>query len=254
MPARIRPVLMPGEERAYDVFMLLCDAEFHDPVLNLACDEALLDLREEGVLEPVLRFWTSKQPFIVLGYSNNIETEISLPPCLDLGIPIFRRISGGGTVVQAPGCLNYALFLDLVSEYRDIRGTNRDILDRHARVIRSLGVGAVTVEGQSDLALDGRKFSGNAQRRRRKTFMFHGTFLLGLDLELISRVLKHPSREPEYRAGRKHEEFLRNLRLGEEEVKAALVEEWGADRKLSFEESVLVQRKTEEMAQKTVVL
>jgi lipoate-protein ligase A len=38
-----------------------------------------------------------------------------------------------------------------------------------------------------------RKFSGNAQRRKRDFLIFHGTFLLNFDLQLIAKYLCRPS-------------------------------------------------------------
>src|SRR5439155_6730292 len=86
----------------------------------------------------------------------------------------------------------------------------------------------ISVRGHTDLEVDGRKFSGNAQRRKRGTVLFHGTFLLDLDLALVSRLLPMPSKEPDYRRSRSHEEFLMNLNVSAAEVKAALKQTWGA--------------------------
>ena len=45
---------------------------------------------------------------------------------------------------------------------------------------------AIQVQGHTDLTVDGLKFSGNSQRRRRKFLLFHGTFLLKFDLTLVT--------------------------------------------------------------------
>ena len=82
------------------------------PAENLACDEALLDLCEEAGVE-ILRFWESRQIFVVVGYGNRVASEVNVEECRRRGVPILRRCSGGGTVVQGPGCLNYNLTLRL---------------------------------------------------------------------------------------------------------------------------------------------
>jgi lipoate---protein ligase len=84
------------------------------------------------------------------------------------------------------------------------------------------------VQGHTDLTLDGRKFSGNAQRRKRACLLFHGTFLLGFDLTLVSRLLKMPTAQPAYRQARTHAEFVSNVGLGALPVKTALAAAWGA--------------------------
>src|SRR6266852_576362 len=83
---------------------------------NLACDEALLDWLEEKGEPEVLRVWEPREHFVVLGYANKAFLEVNLEACLKRRIPILRRCSGGGTVLQGPGCLNYSLLLKIAGE------------------------------------------------------------------------------------------------------------------------------------------
>ena len=89
-----------------------------------------------------------------------------------------------------------------------------------------LPVASVTREGISDLTLNGRKISGNAQQRKRRHFLHHGTLLCGMDLELVSRYLRSPEREPTYRGHRSHGDFVANLPADVPTVRALLVNEW----------------------------
>src|SRR5664279_2273934 len=91
--------------------MKLCDLTLQSPEENLACDEVLLDLCEAGDSDELLRFWAFPRYFVVLGYANNAATEVNLPVCQSLTIPVLRRCTGGGTVLQGPGVLNYSLIL-----------------------------------------------------------------------------------------------------------------------------------------------
>jgi lipoate-protein ligase A len=90
----------------------------------------------------------------------------------------------------------------------------------------------VVRRGLSDLAIqsdDGeRKVSGNALRVKRYGVLYHGTLLDSLDLDLVSGVLRHPPREPDYRGRRPHGAFLANLGLGRERLAAAVREAFGA--------------------------
>jgi lipoate-protein ligase A len=90
----------------------------------------------------------------------------------------------------------------------------------------------VRVQGHTDLTLNGVKFSGNAQRRKRRCLLFHGTILLGLDLALVETLLPMPSLQPEYRQNRTHREFVRNLPLDTDAVKRALCAAWQAKESL----------------------
>lgn len=81
------------------------------PEENLACDEALLDAVEQGECDEVLRVWSALSYFVVVGYSNRVETEVNVAFCQSHGVPILRRCTGGGAILQGPGCLNYSLIL-----------------------------------------------------------------------------------------------------------------------------------------------
>jgi lipoate-protein ligase A len=86
--------------------------------------------------------------------------------------------------------------------------------------------------GTSDLAIDGRKISGNAQRRKRNALLFHGTILYAMQATLIARYLKQPARQPEYREDRPHGAFLRTIDAPSLHLKRAIAAGWGADRPL----------------------
>jgi lipoate---protein ligase len=211
------------------------DLTFPAPAENLACDEALLDLCESGFADEVLRFWESMTHFVVVGYANKVASEVDVAACGTDGVPVLRRCSGGGTVLQGPGCLNYSLVLriDAHNGLENITSANCHIMKRNAAALsKALGQTA-SVEGFTDLTLDGQKFSGNAQRRKRTHLLFHGTFLLDFDLPLIGRYLRPPSRQPDYRRARSHAQFLRSLSVSRDEIKRVLRSEWNAMETLS---------------------
>jgi lipoate---protein ligase len=197
---------------------------------NLACDEALLDACEDGVGPQVLRFWEPCDYFVVVGYANQIQREVNVDACARENVPILRRCSGGGTVLLGPGCLNYALVLrfDKSGPLASISGTNSYVMERNRQALTAALGFPVTVRGFTDLAVNDLKFSGNAQRRKRRALVFHGTFLLNFDLDRIGRMLPMPSTEPSYRQFRSHQTFLKNLNIPSAKVKAALQIAWSA--------------------------
>lgn len=234
--------------------MKFFDFTFPSAAENLACDEALLDFFEEHGGDGVLRFWESTNYFVVVGYANEVAKEANTTACEAGGIPILRRCSGGGTVLQGPGCLNYSLVAPIGENgpMSTITAANKFIMERNrVAVERCLAGGkslseekeqrlvtsspthmTVEIRGHTDLALVSHdsmmKFSGNAQRRKKNFLLFHGTFLLNFDLPLIEKFLCMPSKEPDYRHGRSHKNFLTNLDLPAQAVKEALREVWFA--------------------------
>src|SRR6516225_6073909 len=113
--------------------MKLLDLTLPTPAENLACDEALLEECEDHGGPGILRFWQPSQYFVVVGYGNKVAAEVNTEYCEGQGIPVLRRCSGGGTVLQGPGCLNYSLVLpiDLSPMLGGIASTNEFVLTRH---------------------------------------------------------------------------------------------------------------------------
>ncbi len=218
--------------------MKLLDLTLPPPAENLAYDEALLNWCESGDGEEVLRFWESPEYFVVVGYADKVRNEVNTEACERKGIPVYRRCSGGGAVLQGPGCLNYTLVLKITDDgpFHSITSANRFIMECNRAVIESLhpksgqrdSGSEVAVRGYTDLCLGDLKFSGNSQRRQKHFLLFHGTFLLNLDLPLVTEVLRMPSKQPDYRKHRTHTKFLINLNLPADEVKAALCNAWNA--------------------------
>lgn len=220
----------PGQVAGPPSPMQVVDLTLATPAENLALDEALWEAGEAGGPE-VLRFWESPTPFVVVGYGNHVHAEVDLDGCERLGIPILRRVTGGGTVLQGPGCLNFALVLRIEASgpTASITGTNLHVMNRNAAALtQALGLPARR-RGDTDLAIHDRKFSGNAQRRGRRALLFHGTFLLSLELEMVRLALRQPSRQPDYRQDRVHGEFMVNLGARPEVLKAALTRAWAPE-------------------------
>ena len=212
------------------------DLQLPSPAENLAADEAILDRGEAGLGDETLLFWEPHETFVVVGYANKVATEVNVPACEAKGIPIYRRCSGGGTVVQMAGGLNYSLILRITEDgpTRNISAANQFIMERNRAAIESevrsqKPEARISVRGHTDLCLGEVKFSGNSQRRRKNFLLFHGTLLLDGDLKLISELLLMPSLQPDYRAHRPHEAFVTNLPLPAETVKAALAKAWNAE-------------------------
>lgn len=199
------------------------------PAGNLALDEALL----ESPGGETLRFWESDQTFVVLGRSSQIAEEVNLSACREAGVPVLRRVTGGATIVTGPGCLMYAVTLDL-----DQRPELRAIDRAHEFVLETIVAGLqphlpeVAYAGTSDLILKNtnplKKFSGNSVRMKQHRLLYHGTLLYDFNLNQIAKLLREPPRQPDYRDRRPHESFVANLPLDRATIETALIEAWQA--------------------------
>ncbi len=194
-------------------------------VENLAIDEAMTRAAA-GDGRWTLRLWWGTDPTVVVGSSEKPEVVADLDACERLGVEVVKRSTGGGTVLQTPDVLNYSITgpAPVNFDVRAIFGEGaRFLIDALGR----LGVEA-QARGISDVAVEGRKVSGNAMAKRWGGLLLHGTLLWDIDLDLLEACLRHPPREPDYRQGRGHRAFLVTLRElgvmgGRKELERALL-------------------------------
>jgi lipoate-protein ligase A len=210
--------------------MQFVDATLPTLAENLALDEALLLEAESGHLGEILRLWEWPEPAVVLGAGCPLAEDADERACLADRVPILRRSSGGGSVLLGAGCLCFSLVLsyDRSAMLRDIRPSYCYILARIRDGLSGVLPG-ITCAGTSDLAVNGRKFSGNSQQRKRRFLLHHGTLLYDFDLDQLSRYLRMPARQPDYRCGRDHGAFLTNLPANAGYLRQRLITAWEAD-------------------------
>jgi lipoate---protein ligase len=210
--------------------MQLLDLTLPIAAENLALDEALLEEAESSASPcETLRLWESRTNVVVVGRSSRIDEEVRRDACRRLDIPVLRRISGGAAVAAGPGCLMYALILNRAwhGGLATMDKVHRFVLGTFAKALEGMAPG-VSCQGVSDLAVGGRKFSGNSVRCKRSHLLYHGTLLYNFPLDVIDRCLAMPPRQPEYRNSRPHVEFTRNFPARADDIRKALANAWDA--------------------------
>ncbi|MBW8887962.1 MAG: hypothetical protein JF616_09425 [Fibrobacteres bacterium] len=186
--------------------------------------------------------WVPPRPAIVLGNSQTPERELKVTAVLRDGIPVHKRISGGGAVLLTPCCLCLALRFRKRKDFsiKDYFALGSSLIIENART--GLGLD-LFLRGISDLACatpDGdKKVAGSSLYLPRDFALYLVSILVAPDLGPIEEYLLHPSQEPDYRSGRAHGEFLASLssasgrRLDPEEVlgwfREVIPERLGAD-------------------------
>lgn len=217
--------------------MQLLDLTLLKASANVALDDALLAQAEEGQVSETLRLWDAPSTFIVLGRGSRYADEVAVELADRDSIPIIRRISGGATILAAPGCMFYSvlLSLELRPHLRMLDEAHDFVMSRIRAALKNLKPN-LELDGTCDLVTDNRKTSGNALRVGRDWLLYHGTLLLNMDLSLVDQYLKHPPREPEYRGGRSHVDFIANLGVEREAAAAELIKQWNATTSLNAEQ------------------
>jgi lipoate-protein ligase A len=177
----------------------------HEATVN----EDLLDrYRRTGV--PVHRIYEPSVLCAVLGAAGKPEQDLLLENLDADGVPWRRRRGGGGTVILGPGQVVLALVTEVDSPFRNKEYAARinswlvDSLER-------LGVSGVHPEGISDLAIGEKKIVGTSIYRTRLVLFYQASLLVSNDISVFTRYLAMPTRVPEYRKGRSHEDFCTTL-------------------------------------------
>lgn len=158
---------------------------------------------------PFVWLWEPAEIACVLG-AGTPETDVDLALCSASGVPVYRRRGGGGAVVLSPGNLVITACYD---GSRRMFATQwiQPIANAIAQALAAVGVAGAQVRGLGDVALGDRKLLGSSLYANRKVVLYQGSLLVDPDLDLISRLLPHPSKEPDYRAGRSHLDFVTSL-------------------------------------------
>ena len=153
-----------------------------DIYYNLALEEFLLKNRSEDFFF----LWQSK-PVVVVGKHQNPYKEIDINFAIDNQIQVARRLSGGGTVYQDLGGINFT-FIKNTEEGKQIN------LKQHSKPIfdalNILGLN-VNYSDRNDLLLNDKKISGNAEHVYKNRVLHHGTLLFNSNLDRLEQVLKN---------------------------------------------------------------
>ncbi len=165
---------------------------------NMALDEAILKAAIEKKSPNTLRFYKWKPSTASIGRNQSLTDEINVQFAKEKGFNVVRRITGGGAVFHDEFReITYSIICPI--KFLKKLGANK-VIDQFEIITLGIiaGVSYFGLKPEKDIIhcpailLDGKKFSGNAQVRRKGYILQHGTILLDIDPELMYSVLKTP--------------------------------------------------------------
>ncbi len=175
---------------AFSDRLRIVETKENDLAMNLALEEAILELVDKGKSPNTFRIWSTRQAAIV-SFNQSIFDLVDVKYCLDFGIELNRRITGGGAIYCDEGNLNWSFYL------------KRKPFDKLSVLELYRMIGNVIVEGLYKAAairaqfyepnwigIKGRKISGMAGYIKRNAILIHGTFLFSANQYRLSTVCK----------------------------------------------------------------
>jgi lipoate-protein ligase A len=162
-----------------------------DGRLNIAFDQALIDLRREGVIPDTIRFLQFR-PSALIGRHQALARELHLDYCFANGIQTVRRITGGGALFMDQGQLGFELvFHRKTLGIGSLSDLAQAMCEAAAAGLKRLGVPA-QYRPRNDIEVDGRKISGTGGFFDGDTIFYQGTLLIDLSVEKMLAALNVP--------------------------------------------------------------
>ena len=150
----------------------------HDPFYNQAFEEFVFETFRD---DDVFLLWQNS-PAVIVGSFQNICREVHVETLRKLGIPIVRRMSGGGTVYHDLGNVNYT-YITHQNGPLDYDLCLRPVIE----ALNGIGVPA-RKNRTCDIAIGEQKISGSAQRSAGGRVLHHGTLLFQSDLAVLDQI------------------------------------------------------------------
>ncbi|MHB8413947.1 MAG: lipoate--protein ligase family protein [Acidiferrobacteraceae bacterium] len=165
------------------------------PETYVATDRALLECREQGLSPDTLVFLEFGRPGALVGFHQSISQEIHVEYCRERGIPVQRRVTGGGALYVDDGVFGWELYLGRAALGRAELGDVAKLLcTLAAEGLCELGIPAC-YRPRNDIEVDGRKICGTGGIYDGDALLYHGSLLLDFDVERMLDVLQIPAQK-----------------------------------------------------------
>ncbi len=195
------------------------------------------------------------EPYVCVGYHQEVEKEIDVEYCRAHDIPILRREVGGGAVYLDSGQLFWHVIFHRERVPRPVEEVYRLFLQGPVTAYRAMGIPAYH-RPVNDIQVEGRKIGGTGAANMGQAVVVVGSLIFDFNYELMASVLKVPSEKFRDKVYRSLQEYLTTIRreLGEkapspEEGKEILIEKFAETLGVEIERGELTRREEEVISQ-----
>jgi lipoate---protein ligase len=154
--------------------------------------------------------WQPDEIYLVLGQSNKMEESLMEEAVTKDNVHVMCRPSGGQTVILTPRTLVISIAFDVVS-FKNPSVYFSRINNCIIGALDSIGITGLSTKGVSDISFRDKKILGSSIYRRRDRVLYHAVLNVSEDIGMIEKFIKHPPKEPDYRKGRSHRDFVTSL-------------------------------------------
>lgn len=154
--------------------------------------------------------WIPDKNYLVLGKGNQPDKSLHLGNVIDDNVEVVKRPSGGETVILTPNTLVLSAVKTISSLENPVKYF-RVFNERVISNLKTLGVTNLHQKGISDISIGNKKILGSSIYRTKNKIFYHAVLNVSESIGTIEKYIKHPSREPDYRQGRSHTEFVTSL-------------------------------------------
>ena len=154
------------------------------------------------------------EPYVCIGYHQDLEQEVDVAFCQQHGIPIFRRQVGGGAVYLDGNQIFYQIVLhkDHPLAQGDKAAFYRRMLQPVADAYTDLGVPARYRPINDVITQEGRKISGTGAATIDDYVVLVGNLIADFDYETMARVLRVPDEKYRDKVFKSMQENLTTLK------------------------------------------
>jgi lipoate---protein ligase len=163
--------------------------DVNNAFMNMAIDEALAESVKKNNV-PIIRFYKWLPSAVSIGYFQSLNENVNVLECDKKGITIVRRRTGGGTVYHSnSGEITYSVIGPVDMFPKNIIKSYELICGWVIKGLNELGIKS-EFSPINDIVVNSKKISGNAQTRRNKILLQHGTILHDVNVKKMFSLLK----------------------------------------------------------------